>query len=220
MWCKNCKTEYREGIKVCAECGAELVDHLDEEKNDEDNAFSFTEDDSYVNNNADAKSLLSTSSKSYVKKADQYKDMKFSGISFLIFGILGAVYLILCKTEIIPISYNLFIFIGISMMFVIFIIIGIVSIVKAGGIKKQIPEEEAQTEEIMNWLSDNMLQDNIDKWKDETVSAAENDLLVTAKILEKLVKKYPDLDRSYLEMIADEYFESKVDSDEDLSDEE
>ena len=65
-----------------------------------------------------------------------------------------------------------FIFIGISMMFVIFIIIGIVSIVKAGGIKKQIPEEEAQTEEIMNWLSDNMLQDNIDKWKDETVSAA------------------------------------------------
>ena len=40
------------------------------------------------------------------------------------------------------------------------------------------------------------------------------------RFLEELVKKYSDLDRSYLEMIADEYFESKVDSDEDLSDEE
>ena len=45
------------------------------------------------------------------------------------------------------------------MMFVIFIIIGIISLVKAGGIKKQIPKEEAQTEDIMNWLSDNILQE-------------------------------------------------------------
>ena len=29
-WCPNCKTEYREGIKVCADCGAELVAELGE----------------------------------------------------------------------------------------------------------------------------------------------------------------------------------------------
>ena len=29
-WCPICKNEYRPGIKVCADCGAELVESLDE----------------------------------------------------------------------------------------------------------------------------------------------------------------------------------------------
>lgn len=29
-WCPKCKNEYYEGIKVCADCGAELVDSLEE----------------------------------------------------------------------------------------------------------------------------------------------------------------------------------------------
>ncbi len=30
-WCPNCKTEYREGITTCADCGATLVDEITEE---------------------------------------------------------------------------------------------------------------------------------------------------------------------------------------------
>ena len=30
-WCPNCKCEYIEGIKVCADCGCELVDTLESE---------------------------------------------------------------------------------------------------------------------------------------------------------------------------------------------
>ena len=29
-WCPKCRNEYREGIAVCAECGVELVDSLEE----------------------------------------------------------------------------------------------------------------------------------------------------------------------------------------------
>lgn len=29
MWCPNCKYEYREGIRVCADCGSELVEFLE-----------------------------------------------------------------------------------------------------------------------------------------------------------------------------------------------
>lgn len=32
-WCPNCRTEYEEGVEVCADCGAALVDELPEEKN-------------------------------------------------------------------------------------------------------------------------------------------------------------------------------------------
>ena len=28
-WCPNCKNEYVEGIKVCADCGAKLVESLE-----------------------------------------------------------------------------------------------------------------------------------------------------------------------------------------------
>lgn len=28
-WCPKCKNEYREGIKVCADCGIELVESLE-----------------------------------------------------------------------------------------------------------------------------------------------------------------------------------------------
>jgi len=30
-WCPKCKTEYREGFRVCADCGSVLVDELTEE---------------------------------------------------------------------------------------------------------------------------------------------------------------------------------------------
>lgn len=213
MWCPKCKAEYRKGITICAECGAELVEKLDEENDKEyteEDVSPIMEDDTEMDEDTDGRSLLHTASKSYVKKADQYKDMVFSGISFLIFGILGAVYLTLCKMEVIPISYNLFVFIGILAMFAIFIIIGITSLVKAGKIKTQIPDEEKKTEEIMNWLSKNIQKESIDKWKDTTVSDVENDLLITERIANELIKQYPDLDKSYLEMIADEYFDNTL----------
>jgi len=32
MFCPNCKYEYKEGIKKCPDCGADLVDALEEEE--------------------------------------------------------------------------------------------------------------------------------------------------------------------------------------------
>ena len=31
-WCPKCKNEYKEGIKICADCGCELVSEEKEEK--------------------------------------------------------------------------------------------------------------------------------------------------------------------------------------------
>lgn len=31
-WCPHCKTEYQPGITTCADCGADLVDHLPQEQ--------------------------------------------------------------------------------------------------------------------------------------------------------------------------------------------
>lgn len=31
-WCPKCRTEYRQGFKICSECNANLVDELEQEK--------------------------------------------------------------------------------------------------------------------------------------------------------------------------------------------
>ena len=274
MWCPNCKTEYRKGITVCADCGTELVEgteddfvviNLCEIKDDEtanrlieylrysgidgvqkkenNGVYTITvpernskqaekllsgfmialnedkenkQEDSDIidgDNEDDAdetpKETLFKASKEYTKKADEYKDAKFSGLSFVIFGIAGISYLLLCKFNILPISYSDIIFICLVCMFAAFIIGGIISVVKSGKIKSQISEEEILTEEIKLWLDENITRSVIEEWKDADVSEVENDLIISSRIRERLVKNYPEIDVSYLEMIADEYYNDK-----------
>lgn len=154
----------------------------------------------------DPEDLLYSSSGTYTSKSEEYRDMKFSGITFVIFGILGLVYLLLCKMDIIPIEYNIVVFIAIAMLFTVFLIMGVVSFVKSGKIKLQIPEEEVRTEEIMKWMEENLTQKVVDDWKDAEVTEMENDLLVTSHIRAVLVKKYPEQDVAYLEYLADQFF--------------
>ena len=151
--------------------------------------------------------LLTSDKKEYVKKADEYRDMKYSGITFIVFGIIGLIYLALCKLEVLPITYNNVIFVIIVILFVIFVISGIVSIHKAGKIKLLISEEEAKTKEIKEWLDQNLTQDMIDGWLDSQVTDMENDLILTARIKKMLEKEFDDQSEEYIEMIADEYFE-------------
>ena len=156
------------------------------------------------------KDLLYTPSKEYVKKVDEYKDLKFSGLTFILFAIAGAVYLTLCKLDVIPIHYNLVVFICLAIMFGVFLVLGISSMVKSGKVKEQIPEEEEKTREIKKWLDENLTEKIIEEWKDNQVSEAENDLLLMAHIRVSLVKQYPGEDVAYLEMISEEYYNESV----------
>lgn len=181
---------------------SEADEKLVEEDDLHDNVIT---DDEIEEDTAD---ILYTPSKAYVKKEDEYKDVKFSGYTFIVFGVLGAVYLVLCKLDIIPIDYNIFIFCVLAAMFAGFIIMGLVSVVKSGKIKLQIPEEEIMTEKINAWLDENITKDRAEKWIDDTVSDEENDLVITAHIRSILIKKYPNLDVAFIEMLTEEFFNS------------
>ncbi len=181
---------------------SEADEKLVEEDDLHDNVIT---DDEIEEDTAD---ILYTPSKAYVKKEDEYKDVKFSGYTFIVFGVLGAVYLVLCKLDIIPIDYNIFIFCVLAAMFAGFIIMGLVSVVKSGKIKLQIPEEEIMTEKINAWLDENITKERAEKWIDDTVSDEENDLVITAHIRSILIKKYPNLDVAFIEMLTEEFFNS------------
>ncbi len=156
----------------------------------------------------DTVELLHTSSKNeYVKMVDKYRDVKFSGLTFILFGILGGFYLMLCKFEIIPIQYNIFIFCVIAVLFAGFFISGIVSVVKSQKIKALIPEEMKKTRAVRTWLDENLTKEMVEGWSDSNVSEGENDLLITAHIRTMLMREYPGESEAFMEMIADEYYE-------------
>lgn len=121
--------------------------------------------------------ILYNSSKTYTKKADEYKDVKVSGITFIVFGLAGALYLILCELEVLPISYNKVVFICLLCMFIIFAAWGTVTVFKSRKIKGQITEEETLTAKIKEWIDENVTSEMIESWKDKNVSEEEMSLL-------------------------------------------
>ena len=154
----------------------------------------------------DPEDLLYTEGANFTSKEEKYNDMKYSGMTFVVFGILGLVYLILCKVEVIPISYNPFVFVILCAMFGGFLIVGIVNWIKSGKIKLQIPEEKEHMESILNWLEEVITPEVVDGWKDETVSDVENDLTITSHIRRSLLHHYKNEDAGMLEFLADKFY--------------
>lgn len=161
------------------------------------------------NVNSTQNGILNNASKTYIRKADEYKDVKTSGITFIIFGLIGILYLILCRLEVIPLTYNEIVLILLLCMFMSFVVYGFSSIIKSKKIKGQIAEEETLTSKIKLWLGKNITDGLVKSWKDESVTEEENELIIISKINEELQLNYPEIDKSYLEMVADEYFNEK-----------
>lgn len=162
------------------------------------------------NVNSTQNGILNNASKTYIRKADEYKDVKTSGITFIIFGLIGILYLILCRLEVIPLTYNEIVLILLLCMFMSFVVYGFSSIIKSKKIKGQIAEEETLTSKIKLWLGKNITDGLVKSWKDESVTEEENELIIISKINEELQLNYPEIDKSYLEMVADEYFNEKL----------
>ncbi|RKI44283.1 hypothetical protein D7V86_03465 [bacterium D16-51] len=198
------KEEEKEGQDGEAETEQELYQDEAESSLEEEEENVLTADEV----EEDTVDLLYTSNKKeYTKCADKYHDLKLSGITFIVFGLIGGIYLVLSKTEVIPIQYNIVVFCIIATLFAAFIVSGIVSVVKASKMKYLIPEEEERTKSIKEWLDENLTKEMVEGWSDNSASDGENDLLVAAHIRAMLIKEYKEEPVEYLEMITDEYFE-------------
>lgn len=150
--------------------------------------------------------ILNKQGKVYVKKADEYKDLVSTGYTFVILSVLGLLYLVLCQTGVIPISYNILALIVLTAMFLLFIVIGISSFVKAKSIKGMIGSEEEESKEISEWLKQNASKERLEAMRQEEESEEEYYLNVTECLKEELTEEYPEAESSYLELLIEEYY--------------
>lgn len=157
----------------------------------------------------ETRKLRSMAASTYVKKEVQFNDLKSSAYMFIIFGILGIVLVILNVLNVISILSGALTYVVMTAMCVAFLFIGITSYIKSGKVKKQIHEEENLTNTLNKWLDENITEESLAKMRDPNVSEEIEFLAIMQYIKEQVEEQFGELDESYLDQIAEEFYDRK-----------
>lgn len=153
----------------------------------------------------------------YVKKEEQYRDLKSSASTFVMVSILGLAIVLLNVAGIIHIFAGPLPYIVMTALLLAFLYIGISSYVKAGKVQKEIAGENDVTEAINNWLSGNITAQQLDDMTNSSEAAEIRFFHKLEKMKEMITAEFGELDDSYLDLLVEEYynthFESNVDDD-------
>lgn len=149
--------------------------------------------------------LRTETSTVYIKKKDKYNDLKFSGISFIVFGILGCGLLLLNLTGVLQL-FNPFSSLIMMLVFLSFLGIGITSLVRAGKLKSIVSEEERVTNEVLDWIEENITDAYISSLIKEELSEEDNYFQAHEILCQKLSCQFSYLNRDYIEQLMDERY--------------
>lgn len=186
-----------ESEPVCEDEGASMEDEALKKEADEYELLEET------------RKLRSMAASTYVKKEVQFNDLKSSAYMFIIFGILGIVLVILNVLNVISILSGALTYVVMTAMCVAFLFIGITSYIKSGKVKKQIHEEENLTSTLNKWLEENITEESLAKMRDPNVSEEIEFLAIMQYIKEQVEEQFGELDESYLDQIAEEFYDRK-----------
>lgn len=218
-WCPKCLDEYREGILVCADCGSELVDELpttnEEEKTDDllilekaAEEFELEYDESEEETEEDG---FYSSAGVYVNNEEKAEENRTSAYTLIVFGILGLVAIVLFFTGIIPVNMNntsRYMISGVmGALFLLFFVMGIVSLRNFKILKEKAGKENNLTTTIKEWALAEMSKDSIDASFDFSETPEELKYFQRSQyIKDKIVNQYMNLDEAYINRLVEEIY--------------
>ena len=151
--------------------------------------------------------LRSEASSVYVKKKDKHTDLRFSGFSFIGFGIIGVVILLLNFFHVINL-FNTYSLIVMAIVFLVFFIIGFSSLHRAKQVKSSVAVEDEFTESLNEFVREHLGDEVIDDWYDESKQDQENYFEIQDKMISMMKAEFPNIHPSYIEEIAEERYNS------------
>lgn len=219
-WCPVCKNEYREGIRLCAECKVELVDQLEEEQDagpDEQEEM------------ARLRAMLAAGADgpdgdeeipepapvyhAYQNSAARAEDNRSSAYTLFFVGILGFILVLLIFTGVIPLYQNAnitrYLICGVmGAMFILFFVFGIVSMRNSRILLVQAESEDSLLSEMTKWCRENLSAEQIDEGLfDEELAEEQKYFRRTDRMKAIISDKFMNLDEALLEHFVDEYYQ-------------
>ena len=152
----------------------------------------------------------------FEKASDRAENYRSGAYSLLIIGIAGLVFMILCLMGVIPInlpgSSKIVSGIVMTLVFLIFLAVGVKSLDDAKKYEEQADREERMTKEIHDWFIENHTRDTIDRavfWEGDDDRGIEADYFKRYQYIKQVIEdKYEYLAPDYSEkMIEDLYNE-------------
>ncbi len=220
MWCPKCKTEYRDGITVCADCNTPLVKELPFEVD----TFSAEEKIDIMNRLERNENLqnLSDGNKSYVEKSTKYEDMKSTAYSFLLVGAAGIVLLLLVYTGVIPLQlaeYSKYITaVVMGGIFLLFLFIGIRSYTKLADLKSQVAAEQQDREAATGWFFDRYSARAVDVSAEVSASdeLQQKYFRRSSYMKHVLQEQFPDYEEAFLDYLTEQFYEKLYPQEEEI----
>ncbi len=181
------------------------TDTSDKDYEDEEYSYETNKDD---NSLKDMKAA-SKSSSVYVKKADQFKDLRSTGHLFIAVGIVGLVVLLLNILGVLSFYQGYFSWIIMGVLFTIFLLIGLGTLKHSKQVEGQISEENTLTDAINEWLEKTITQEVLDSVVDshevDEINYFKQTEFIKKRILEEFDK---DLNDSYVDLLVEEFYNS------------
>lgn len=231
-WCPRCKTEYREGFTVCADCGSELVEEEPVEtppgeaewvafSQDGNDAGAESGDEDIVTQEDGSDMLVGAQGHTrgrsmaapYQDSAERANDNRSSGWILLILGILGLLVLTLGMVGILPLHFgNSYLFYGVmGAIFILFVVSGGISMKNAKLLEKKAVSENTLRESLHEWCRENLNAQMIDDTVG--VQGVEEEVLYFRRlsyIKGRLNHQFMNLDQGFLDKFIDDYVYDEI----------
>lgn len=217
-WCPECKCEYVEGITVCADCGCELVEELPVQKDTEDipeTAFTeseeLTESEPFEDFAFEEEKSGPAYHHLYRNNEEKAEDSRTSACALLGVGCLGfiAVILFFCDVIDMPMSItDKYMFTGVmGVFFLLFIIMGAVSLRNSRILTGKAHKEKNLTIEIKKWCVNSMEKGRIDQ--ELELEGVQEELKYFQRIdymKQMISRQFMNLDEAYLDRLIEEVY--------------
>lgn len=148
----------------------------------------------------------------YVKKEDQFTELKSTANTFFFISIAGIIILILNALEVISLFQGALTYIVMGGLFIAFLYVGVTTYTKSKKIQKEITSETDLTTSIEKWLDQNVTKEILDSIDEEESNAEISFFQKLDHMKELILEQFGDLDDGYLDHLVEEYYNSHFES--------